>query len=128
MRTPGTPKDTSPDLTPLAPGATVPEAVRRRFEDQWQALTDLGFSLEVRADSLVVRHPERGFEATIELTRPDDLGERRELYRALRRAFGGRLERWLPQLVQASQPVTRPYQSLKNQVEVCQALRRSDVG
>lgn len=124
-----TPDARAPDLRALFPddpeeAEKVPEAARGRFEAHWQALRDLGFHVLLRKDALVVRHPGRGFEMEIQLSREDDLGEKRELFRALRATFGSPMERWLPILVQSSPAVTRPYQSLKGLVEVCQAVRR----
>ncbi len=124
-----TPDARTPDLSALFPddpeeAGKVPEAARARFETHWRALRDLGFHVQLRKDALVVHHPDRGFEMEIQLSREDDLGEKRELFRALREAFGGPVERWFPKLVQSSPAVTRPYQSLKELVEVCQAVRR----
>jgi hypothetical protein len=122
-----------PDLSALLadgahPGRTVPIDLQRRFEARWSALRDLGFELEVRRDSLRVSHRERRFEAIIELSGDDDLGEKRELFRALRATFGNAAERWFPKLVQCSPAVTAPYLALKEVLDVCQALRRSRRG
>lgn len=128
-----TPDARVPDLTALFPDGPeetgkVTEAARGRFEVHWRALRELGFHVFLRKDAILVRHPGRGFEMEIQLSSEDDLGEKRELFRALRANFGGPVERWFPKLVQSSPAVTRPYQSLKELVEVCQAVRRKVQG
>lgn len=122
-----------PDLSALladgaSPERAVPPDLQRRFEARWSALRHLGFDLEVRRDSLRVFHRERRFEAVIELSGDDDLGEKRELFRTLRASFGNTAERWFPKLVQCSPAVTAPYLALKDVLDVCQALRRSRRG
>jgi len=133
MKDTATPGAQAPDLNvllPDGPGAAgkVTAAARQRFEAQWRALRDLGFQVQLRKDALCVHHPDRGFDMEVQLSRGDDLGERRELFRTLRAAFGTPLERWLPKLVQSSPAVTRPYQSLKEMVEVCEEVRRKAQG
>ncbi|MFU8856349.1 MAG: hypothetical protein ACNA8S_05010 [Deferrisomatales bacterium] len=128
MALPCHPDDAVPDLTVLLPEGSpaspvVPEDVRRRFGTCWRALRDQGFDIEVRRNSVRVRHAGQGFERVIQLSGEDDLGEKRELFRALRSAFGGLVERWLPHVVQPSPTVTWPYLNLKQVIEICQGVR-----
>jgi hypothetical protein len=111
----------------LPPDAARPEALcseeaLRRLEEQWSRLEGLGFTLEVRAGSLRVRHGNRRFETVLHFGGPDDLDERRRLFAELKAAFGGFRDRF-PWLWQSSPAVTIPYESLKAVAEVCQAVR-----
>jgi len=107
------------DLRALTP------AEQERLSTHWTSLRERGFEVTLRRDSIEICHPKRGFETVVQLSGEDDLGERREVFRALRAAFGSVTERWFPRLVQSSTAVTRPYQDIKEIVEICQALRRS---
>lgn len=104
------------------PEAFCPEAALRRLEEHWGRLQGLGFELGIRAGSLQVRHGNRGFETVLHFGGPDDLGERRQLFAALKATFGGFRDRF-PWLWQPSPAVTVPYESLKAIAEVCQAVR-----
>ncbi len=85
-------------------------------------LREMGFEIQVRSDGLRVHHAS-GFDAVVPVGDPDDLDPLRTLFRALRSAFGGALERWLPGWVQAGPAVTRPYESIKAVLGACQRLR-----
>lgn len=110
-------------LANLAPATPTP-GDRDRLLSHWQSLRELGFELTLHRDSLEVRHPGCAFEALVQFTFADDLGELREVFRALRAAFGGRAERWMPWLVRSSPTVAAAYQDVKEIVQICQTLRR----
>jgi hypothetical protein len=127
------PAQPTPDAAPTSPIAALctgldlaglSPAEKERFSLHWESLEQQGFQTALRRDFVEIRHPQRGFEAVVQLSDADDLGERREVFRALRTAFGTLTERWLPWLVQSSPTVTRAYQDIREIVEICQALRR----
>jgi len=119
-----TPRHPFPPLPPGLDPAILTPGDRDRLVCHWHSLQERGFALTPHRDSLEIRHPQRAFEAVVQLTDSDDLGERRELFRTLRAAFGGWAERWFPGLVQSSPAVADAYQDIKEVVEVCQTLRR----
>ncbi|MHB8767205.1 MAG: hypothetical protein ACYDA8_23085 [Deferrisomatales bacterium] len=95
-----------------------------RLTAHWDRLEALGFELEVRRDSLRVQNRAGGYETVIQLSRGDDLGERRALHRSLRAAFGSASDRHLAWLFQPSRAITDPCDALRGVVEVCQAVRQ----
>lgn len=99
------------------------EATEDRFRANWTQLERMGFELEVRRNSLQVRHRDRKFETVIQLTQEDDLGERRALYQSLRVAFGRATDRYFSWMFQPSHSVTAPYESFKEIISICQAVR-----
>ena len=117
-------------LSPLLPEsaefrAILDDASRTRLEASWSELAELGFEVGVGADQLQVRHRDRGFETVIQLSRPDDLGELRGLFLALRQRFGRVRDRWLPWLFLPGQAVTVPYEHLRLIIGTCQRLRQA---
>ena len=96
-----------------------------RLQNSWQALADLGFEVAVATDELVVRHRVSGFKNVTQLSRPDDLGELRSLFLALRSHFGRLRDRWLPWLFLPCQAVTAPYEHLRHIIGTCQRLRQA---
>ncbi|HSH70845.1 MAG TPA: hypothetical protein VK997_13050 [Deferrisomatales bacterium] len=94
------------------------------LQTSWRELDDLGFEVSVGADELVVRHGASGFKTVIQLSRPDDLGELRRLFLALRRTFGRLRDRWLPWLFLPGPSVTAPYEHLRRIIGTCQKLRQ----
>lgn len=125
--------DASACLAPLLAAGEPPDSVsltdedRRRFEERWRQLTDLGFVLEMRAHSLRIRHESAKFETVLQFGGPDDLAERRRLFSQLRFSFGTLRDR-LPWLWQSSPAVTVPYEGLRVVLEVCEAVRRRRPG
>jgi len=125
------PTDT-PLATALAPVLCPNTKLQQRLDDVsadeleacWRQLTERGFEVVIRADDVLVRQRERGFEITVHLSRPDDLGELRLLFLALRRHFGRRRDRWLPWLFLPDPAVTIPYERLRLLIGTCQRLRR----
>jgi hypothetical protein len=118
------------NLAPLLPrGAELRDRLEdepwERLQASWQQLTELGFEVEVRAEELLVRHRDAGFETVIQLSRPDDLGELRGLFLALRKRFGRVRDRWLPWLFLPGQAVTDPYEHLREIIATCQKLRQA---
>ncbi|GAB4266239.1 MAG: hypothetical protein Kow0092_19030 [Deferrisomatales bacterium] len=116
-------------LDPLLPQGTplselLPPSAADALERHLDRLAGLGFELTLTVDSLRVRHRLRGFETVIRLSLPDDMGERRRLFRALRRAFGSPWDRWAPWALQPPPAVTLPYESLKAVLQACQSLRQ----
>jgi hypothetical protein len=108
-----------------SPGAGVEGLGTRDLEELGRHaanLREMGFEIQVRGDGLRVHHAS-GFDAVVPVGDPDDLDPLRTLLRALRSAFGGALERWLPGCVQAGPAVTRPYESIKAVLGACQRLR-----
>lgn len=110
-------------LAHIAPAA-ITSADRSRLAARWTSLRERGFEITPRRDSLEIRHARRAFETVVHLSDPDDLGERRQVFRALRSAFGTWAERWLPWLVQPSPSIAGTYRDIKEIVEICQSLRR----
>ncbi len=86
-------------------------------------LAALGFEVRVEPNRIRIRNRGHGFVATVHLSHPDDLGERRRLFRELRRTLGGFTDRHLPWLFSASPAVTEPYRLLRALIERCQELR-----
>ena len=117
-------------LTPLVPRGVeiqkvLDDETMGRLQTNWQELADLGFEVAVGADELVVRHRSSGFETVMQLSRPDDLGELRSLFLALRRHFGRLRDRWLPGLFLPGPSVTTPYELLRQVIGTCQRLRQA---
>ena len=112
------------------PGRDVPahdDREGRPRDPQVAALVDqlaaLGFEVRVDPNRIRIRNRGHGFVATVHLSHPDDLGERRRLFRELRRALGGFTDRYLPWLFSAGPAVTEPYRLLRALIERCQELR-----
>ncbi|GAB6063869.1 hypothetical protein [Deferrisoma palaeochoriense] len=101
----------------------VPAEVLAEARRHLERLSGAGFELEPGRALLRIRNPGAGFVFTAHLSHRDDLGERRELFRALRARFGTPAERWLPWLFAASPRVAEPYESLRYLLELCQDLR-----
>ncbi len=116
-------------LAPLLPKRTGNQGVlddetMGRLQTSWQELVGLGFEVSVSTDELVVRHRTSGFKNVIQLSLPDDLGELRGLFLALRHHFGRLRDRWLPWLFLPGQSVTTPYEHLRQIIGACQKLRQ----
>jgi hypothetical protein len=116
-------------LAPILPAGAPSEKTLRgeaagRLAHHWARLQEMGFQLELRKDSLAVHHGGRGFEHVVQLSHPDDLGERRALFNAVKASFGRLSDRFFPWLFQPSPDVTRSYESLKEVISTCQAIRQ----
>lgn len=111
----------------LAPERAAPPEPLERARLHFERLSAAGFELEPGRALLRVRNPGAGFVFTVHLSHRDDLGERRELFRALRTRFGTRAERWFPWAFAASPSVAEAYESLRYLVELCQDLRNREL-
>jgi hypothetical protein len=115
-------------LAPLLPGETDPGKIldgraAQRFSARWAQLEDMGFELNVGRASVQVRHRGTGFETVIQLSHENDLGEKRALFRALKRAFGRTTDRFFSWIFLPSPPVSLAYESLREIIEICQSVR-----
>ncbi len=107
----------------LPPDHAFSPEVLERARRCYQKLEQLGFRLEPGRALLRIRNEGAGFAFVAHLSHPDDLGERRALFRALRSRFGTRRERWFPWLFAAGPQVSEPYEALRYLVERCQEAR-----
>ena len=114
-------------LEPLVGQSQVSERLCTRetlaqLDWHWDRLANLGFDLELDRDSLSVHNRDAGFQAVIQLSGQDDLGQRRELFQKLNQALGGFWSR-LSWLMRPGPSVTIPYESLKAIIAACQSIR-----
>ncbi len=113
-----------PDGTP--PDRVFSAEVLERARACHERLERLGFRLESGRALLRIRNEEAGFAFVAHLSHPDDLGERRALFRALRTRFGTRRERWFPWLFAAGPRVSETYEALRYLIELCQEARNRE--
>ena len=107
-----------------SPQETLDDATARKLRANWAQLVGMGFDLELRRDSLAVRHRTQRFETVVQFSHENDLGERRALFRSLKAAFGKMTDRFFPWLFQPSAAVSAPYDRLKEVISIWQALRK----
>ena len=100
--------------------------VLERTRAYYRRLEQLGFRLEPGRALLRIRNDEADFSFVAHLSHPDDLGERRALFRALRSRFGTRRERWFPWLFAAGPRVSETYEALRYLIERCQEARNRE--